>query len=163
MSLGYAESEYVLRPQYLQRQTMSFTKFNDTYIPMYKQNKPSFDAVLEDIAKIFGLIAPSKATSGSDRNLIMTQAEYQQLKTAYQNTLLNKSSLTDYGSYEPLTVTANQILNHHIGIGFTSYVHTATLLPLYALGAGAQAFTGQYLNTQIYARLVNLMELPSNK
>ena len=85
MSLGYANMEYTLYPQYLQKQTMSFTHFNDTYIVDYKANKPTFDAVLKDVQKVFGIIAPQNATEASDKNLIMSNAELQKLKTGVQS------------------------------------------------------------------------------
>ncbi len=160
MSLGYANMEYTLYPQYLQKQTMSFTHFNDTYIVNYKANKPSFDSVLKDIQKVFGIIAPQNETGTSDKKLVMTNGELQRLKTAYDMTLKSQSNSSDYGSYEPLTITANAILNHHIGIGFSTYFHTAAPLPLYAVGAGAQGFSGLYRNNEICLRLYKLLSLP---
>ncbi len=162
MSLGYAGMEYTFRPQYLQAQTMSFTRFNDTYIVSYKKNKPLFESVLKDIEKVFGIIAPLNATGTSDTNLVMSDSEVQQLKAAYELTLKNKSSLANYGSYEPLTITANKILNHHIGVGFSSYGHTAVSLPVYAVGAGAQQFSGVYQNTGIFLQLLKTLNMSAN-
>ncbi len=164
MSLGNVALGYVLYPKYLQRQTMSFTKYNNTYIPVYKENKTSYETVLADIETVFGLVAKKNATDNTDPNLVMTDAEYNQLYDAYQRTV---GSVVDrtvdddllYSAYEPLTVTANHILNRHIGVAFASYVHTASPLPIYAHGVGAAAFAGVYHSTGIYERLAGLMGL----
>ena len=123
----------------------------------YKKDKPLFESVLKDVEKVFGIIAPQNAIAASDANLIMTDSEVQQLKAAYELTLKNKSTVAGYGSYEPFTITANKILNHHIGVGFSSYSHTAVSLPIYAVGAGSQQFAGVYQNTGVFLSLLEAL------
>jgi alkaline phosphatase len=163
MSLGNASTGYTLRPKLLQRQTMSFTMFNKDYIAKYKKDRTPFATVLGDIERVFGIAAPNRA-AGKDPALVMTQDEYAMLQKAYQKTMANTSSRTEaeellYGPYEPLSVTANHILNAHIGINFGTYDHTAAPLPVYALGAGAGVFTGVYHQSAIFTRLCGLTGL----
>ena len=54
-----------------------------------------------------------------------------------------------YGGYEPLSVTLTHLLNNKAGIGWTSYSHTGVPVPVYAMGAGAEIFSGAYDNTDI--------------
>ncbi|MCL2096339.1 MAG: alkaline phosphatase, partial [Oscillospiraceae bacterium] len=57
-----------------------------------------------------------------------------------------------YGDYEPLSVTLTHVLNQKAGIGWSSYSHTGMPVPVFALGAGQELFTGFYENTDIFLK-----------
>jgi len=61
-----------------------------------------------------------------------------------------------YGGYDPLSVSLTHIINNKAGIGWTSYAHTGTPVPVYAMGAGSEVFGGSYDNTDIYKKLVEV-------
>ncbi|MFO7791323.1 MAG: alkaline phosphatase [Bacteroidota bacterium] len=60
----------------------------------------------------------------------------------------------EYGGYEPLPVTYNQILNTRAGTGFTTWKHTAAPVPVYAIGKGSETFSGQMDNTGIPKKIM---------
>jgi alkaline phosphatase len=179
LTIGYAGTDYDTFLANLQNQKISFAKFDLDYVTSYKKNKTSFEDVMKDIDKLFGLKAPSptKETesapkdsadshpeSSDDGSLVMTEYEYNQLKDAYATTLIRTGEEEDftqeeyekYGSYEPLTVTITHILNNKSGINFASYAHTGLPVEVFAQGVSAEIFNGYYDNTDIYNRLATL-------
>ncbi len=69
-----------------------------------------------------------------------------------------------YGGYSPLPVTYGGILNRRAGVGFTTWKHTAGPVPVYAIGEGAEIFSGQMDNTDIPKKIMQLAgyEFPEN-
>jgi alkaline phosphatase len=63
-----------------------------------------------------------------------------------------------YGSYDPLTISACHILSQKAGIGWTSFSHTASPIPVRSEGVGAHLFTGFFDNTDVAKNLMKLME-----
>ncbi len=66
----------------------------------------------------------------------------------------------DYGGTDPLTVTLTHILAGEAGLSWTTSSHTAVPIPVLAAGAGAEAFTGFYDNTDIAKKLGKIMGTP---
>lgn len=71
----------------------------------------------------------------------------------------NEETAFLYGGYNPLSVTLTHILNNKAGIGWTSYSHTGVPVPVYATVKGAKLFNGAYDNTEVYEKLVEIIEL----
>ncbi|MDE5944659.1 MAG: alkaline phosphatase [Rikenella sp.] len=53
---------------------------------------------------------------------------------------------------------AVEILAHHTGTGWTTGSHTATYVPVFAIGASSELFNGRQDNTEIAAKLRRLIE-----
>lgn len=180
MTIGYAGTNYDTFLQNLANQKISYAKFDSDYVAAYKENNTSFEDVLVDVQNLFGLTTeaaagqegedgvttdsadshPTGVTSGS---LVMTDYELQKLRDAYdltmtktEDTELSQEEYVLYGSYEPLSVTINHILNNKSGISFTSYSHTGLPVAVFAIGAGQELFEGYYDNTQVYFNLAEL-------
>jgi alkaline phosphatase len=49
-----------------------------------------------------------------------------------------------------------QLLGNHLGIGWTSTAHTADLVPILALGPGAELFSGYIQNVDIFRHYTQL-------
>lgn len=161
MTIGYAGTDYNLFFDTLKNQVISYAKFDSDYVAGYKKNNTSFDQVMADVQRLFGLKKPG--SEGSDKNggLVLTDYEYGRIKDAYAKTMANDKGRTQaeyelYGSYEPLTVTITHILNNKSGIGFTSYSHTGLPVPVFARGVGQDQFAGYYDNTDIYRKMAAL-------
>lgn len=182
LTIGYAGTNYDTFLPNLENQKISFAKFDAEYVTAYKANKTSFDDVMKDVDKLFGLKAPTEAAkakesqtdnmdlhpeSTNDGSLVMTQYEYDNLQEAYRTTLERTGKETEYdqeeyvkyGSYQPLTVTITHILDHKSGINFGSYSHTGLPVEVLAQGVGAENFKGYYDNTNIYRTLADLEEI----
>lgn len=164
----------------LKNQKISYAKFDSDYVAKYKENNTSFDAVMKDITRLFGLKAPigeaeraaqfdsadKHPESENDGTLVMTEYEYEKLKKAYETTMtrtgdekISQEEYVLYGSYEPLTVTVTHILNNKSGINFASYAHTGLPVAVYAKGAGSELFGGTYDNTDIHNYLALLTDV----
>ncbi len=50
-----------------------------------------------------------------------------------------------------------------LNISFSSGYHTATMIPVYAYGPGAEVFSGVYDNTAIYDKLLQVLHISVNK
>ena len=139
LTIGYAGTDYNLFFRTLDNQTISSAKFDSDYVSRYKKDKTSFEDVMADVEKLFGLKKPGNAGSDKDGGLVLTDYEYGRIRTAYEKTMSGNKNRTQeeyelYGTYEPLTVTLTHVLNHKSGIGFTSYSHTGLPVPVLADG-----------------------------
>jgi alkaline phosphatase len=93
----------------------------------------------EELKKVFGLDSLSK----SEINRIEQAAK-----------INGWSDDIKYGGYMPLPITYNIITNERAGVGFTTWSHTAAPVPVYAIGPGAEQFSGQMDNTDIPRRIL---------
>ena len=163
LTIGYAGTNYDTYLTNLKNQKISYAKYDSDYVAKYKENGTSFETVLKDIQKLFGLTAAENANENTAETLILTEYELEKLKAAYEKTM-NGGDYTDeekilYGSYEPLSVTITHILNNKSGINFSSYAHTGLPVAVFAKGAGQELFGGYYDNTEIYDKLALLTDV----
>lgn len=165
LTIGYAGTNYDTYLKNIENQRISYAKFDADYVAKYKKENTDFDTVLKDIKANFGLMTSDNSQASSNKNLVLTDFELSQLKSAYERTLSVGSSsqkkMTQeeyrlYGTYEPLSVTITHILNNKSGISFSSYSHTGLPVPVFALGEGQELFEGYYDNTDIYNNLARL-------
>ncbi len=159
LTIGFAATAYDTHFSYLQAQNISFTDF-DTVIAGLRADKATFADALVAIEAHYGL------TTEADRPLTLTDAELKSLQAAFMLSMLDKSGRVigeaetlAYGGYEPLSMAVSHILNNNAGVAYTSYAHTGLQLPVYAMGVGAQAFSGSYDNTDIFFKTMEAMGL----
>ena len=62
-----------------------------------------------------------------------------------------------YGPYDPFTMACVKRADARAGITWTTYYHTGRDVPVSAVGAGAELFSGEYENTGIYDRITAAM------
>ena len=162
LTIGYAGTDYDTYLDTLSNQTISYAQFDEQYVAAYKENGTSFEDAMKDVEKLFGLKLSGEET---DR-LVLTDYETQRLRTAYELAMSDASSddytqeqYVLYGTYNPFSVTVTHILNNKSGVDFTSYSHTGLPVAVFADGAGADAFTGYYDNTEIYQKMASLLEV----
>lgn len=164
LTIGYAGTDYNLFFRTLDSQKISYAKFDSDYVSGYKKNGTSFEAVMKDVEKLFGLKMPGADGSNKNGGLVLTDYELSRIKTAYEKTIKNDNNRSQmeydiYGTYEPLTITITHILNAKSGLGWTSNSHTGLPVPVFALGAGQEEFKGFYDNTEIYKKLAELTKV----
>ena len=164
LTIGYAGTDYNLFFRTLDNQKISYAKFDSDYVSAYKKNGTSFEAVMKDVEKLFGLKMPGADGSNKNGGLVLTDYELSRIKTAYEKTIKNDNNRNQmeydiYGTYEPLTITITHILNAKSGLGWTSNSHTGLPVPVFALGAGQEEFKGFYDNTEIYKKLAELTKV----
>ena len=164
LTIGYAGTDYNLFFRTLDSQKISYAKFDSDYVSAYKKNGTSFEAIMKDVEKLFGLKMPGADGSNKNGGLVLTDYELSRIKTAYEKTIKNDKNRSQmeydiYGTYEPLTITITHILNAKSGLGWTSNSHTGLPVPVFALGAGQEEFKGFYDNTEIYKKLAKLTKV----
>lgn len=82
----------------------------------------------------------------------LTDGETQQLKEMFNETFITrngKDENTLYHTFNTFTAKAFDILNTHLGIGWTTTSHAGNFVPVYAIGANSAYFTGNLNNTEI--------------
>lgn len=161
MTIGYAQTGYTIRMDYLQQQKLSYVAMDVKLGELAAQNA-TFDDVMAAIQENYGL------TREEGSALSLTAQEVARLSAAYTFGMLpadlrkgvtGPEEQLHYGGYNPLSVTASHILANKAGIDFSSYAHTGLSLPVYAVGAGAELFGGNYENTQIFGHFMQAMGL----
>lgn len=169
MTIGYAATGYDTAFSILDKQKMSYVAF-DTLIGEMKEANP--ELTLEDVMPVikenFGLIAPDDADAAVEANAayVLTEYEYGKLVDGFEESMKPEEEqfATDeamllYGGYDPLSVSLTHIINNKAGVGWTSYSHTGTPVPVYAYGVGAENFGGSYDNTEVFNKLVSVCGL----
>ena len=181
LTIGFAGTDYDTFLKNFENQKISYAKYDADYVKQYKENKTDFDTVMKDITELFGLQIPNGMNEDTQQKdsadlhpesegegaLVMTEYEYEQLKSAYETTMartgeeqeFGQEEYIKYGSYEPLTVTITHILNNKSDINFGSYAHTGLPVEVLVQGAGAEKFDGYYDNTDIYNTMAELLRV----
>lgn len=122
-------------------QTVSSDICDDTLVAECVSAQTPFEEALPRFAAAFGL-----------QNLTADETAF--LKTAYGHTLKgdlpsNKAN-EEYGVYEPITSACAKLVAARAGLSFGSGSHSATPVPVYAIGTGAEFFAGDYENTNLH-------------
>lgn len=160
MALGFSGSHYESEFAILQHQNVSYETFSSLVKEYRKANKGNYK--VEDglalVQKHFGL-------GDKEKGLELSNFELQQLKNAFHKSMNYDKKMKKedqfyqlYGSYDPLTISACHILSQKAGIGWTSFSHTASPIPVRSEGVGAHLFTGFFDNTDVAKNLMKLME-----
>ena len=160
LTIGFAGTDYDTYLDLLESQKISFAKFDSDYVAKYKENKTSFEDVMKDVTKLFGL----KTQGEEGDKLVLTEYELEQLRAAYEKSVngtaasqYEQEEYVLYGTYEPLSVTITHIINNKSGVSFTSYSHTGLPVAVLAHGVNAEVFNGYYDNTEIYDKLADML------
>ncbi len=156
LSLGHKETGSTLHFEYINAQKLSAKRFSEDFSRVLL-NDPNieFETVLDMIHACFGLVYTTEA-----HPLKLTEGERGRLEIAFEASKLGDDQIIKqiYGGNDPLSVTATQILNEKVGLGWTTYGHTAHPVSLYAFGVGEELFEGRYENIVMYDILVDLMK-----
>ena len=86
----------------------------------------------------------------------LSEAQEARLKEVSKNTFGSKNAKPEknlYSENEHLAGEAIRILDGIAMVGWTSGSHSAGVVPVYAIGAGAQWFSGKLDNTDIPKRI----------
>ena len=91
---------------------------------------------------------------GLFEELSVSAEEEAVLQEAFNNMMRQQESLkTLYADINALAAKAKELVNHKAGLGWTTHSHTATAVPIFAIGVGAERFTGWLDNSEIAPRI----------
>lgn len=154
--MGLGNSDYTLNLQILQNQKGSIGTLHYKTRDLHKEKgkKLTFDDVKNMLREQLGFYD----------NVEITEEEEALLKTAYKNMMRNHGTTvkTLYQDIDEVANVAMKILNKKAKLGWTSHGHTGAAVPVFAIGVGAEKFTGWQDNTDIKKHLVNLTNQTEN-
>ena len=136
--------KYELNLKVLENQKVSevaFTRILKALRTKYN-NKVAWEAVRDALTENFGFW----------KNVELTDEETETLKQLYKKSFTGKSVNMEkslYAKTEPIAAEAKRIMSKKALIGWTSGGHSAGFIPVCAIGAGAEAFTGRTDNAEI--------------
>jgi len=140
--------KYALNLQALQYQKVSKDKLTAKLHQLREEkgNKVSWEDVKSVLTENLGFW----------NQVPLSEAQEARLKEVYKNTFGSKNAKPEknlYSENEQLAGEAIRILDGIAMVGWTSGSHSAGVVPVYAIGAGAQLFSGKLDNTDIPKRI----------
>ena len=88
--------------------------------------------------------------TGLYNKLSVNEQEDATLQEAFQQMMRKQESLkTLYKDINALAANALKLVNHKAGLGWTTHGHTAAAVPIFAIGVGAEQFTGWHDNSEL--------------
>lgn len=155
LTLGNVKLKYETHFDLLKYQNISSDMFTSKLMQKAKEKVLTYDYAKEQMKLHFGLGDESKG-------LALTPEEETKLKEAFEVSIKAESSYDlgiIYGVHDKFTVTITEILANKAGINWSSKAHTASPVPVFAMGQGAMLFTGYYDNTDIAKKIMQLCDL----
>ncbi len=145
--------KYELNLKVLQHQKVSVGTLSDQITQLRKEKGKGLQ--WEDVKQVLrtslGFYDKVELTSEEDKAL---QAIFK--KSAKRNKAGDVKTL--YKTLGELANKAVQILNDKSILAWTSYSHSATPVPLFAVGVGAERFSGWHDNTEVVPLMLQLVE-----
>ncbi len=137
LGLGFAKN-YFLKMEAVQATKASIEDVMD------KVYTGDVDAYLNTVAKRFGLAD-------------MTDSEKARLVEAAKLQDAGAKDAAMYGSYSPTQVAVAHILSERANVEWTTFAHTATQIPMGAVGVAAMNFMGFKDNTEIAKTMADVL------
>lgn len=131
----------------LEKVAQSHESIDDKLQGVYQGDKAAF---YKHIAAEFELTD----LTDEERQLIETAMQHSEQSDKY-----SPENKKRYGGYDPVAIAVAHITSARAGVYWTSYAHTATQLPISAIGAGAEAFMGFKDNTEVATTLADLTQV----
>lgn len=146
--LGLGSGPYVLNLQLLQYQKLSVSGLTARIKELRKEkdNRVSWEemqALLQECCGFWGPVALNEADE---------KALYESYRTTFSGSPVEMEKSL-YASNEPIARLAIRTLNRMANLSWASGGHSAAMVPVYAIGKGAERFTGLLDNTDIPKRI----------
>ncbi len=140
--LALGNSDYTLHLDLLRNQKCSAWVLSDLFTQLFKENKkPSWESVK----------ALYRENLGFWETVEITAEEEAKLQELYKKACKGKAkdAKNMYKSVNALGAAGISLLNRKAHVGWTTRAHSAHAVPIFAIGANAQLFTGWHDNTDI--------------
>ena len=146
MGLGIGKYELHLKSLLNQKQSQDLLSKAITDLRKDKAGKASWNEIKDLLTEKMGFWKELPLTGEQEK---MLRDEYEQ--SFVKNKVVFEESL--YARTEPLAAAARKVMSQIAMVGWTSSSHTAGYVPVFAIGAGADLFTGKMDNTEIPKRI----------
>ena len=146
MGLGIGKYELHLKSLLNQKQSQDLLSKAITDLRKDKAGKASWNEIKDLLTEKMGFWKELPLTWEQEK---MLRDEYEQ--SFVKNKVVFEESL--YARTEPLAAAARKVMSQIAMVGWTISSHTAGYVPVFAIGAGADLFTGKMDNTEIPKRI----------
>jgi alkaline phosphatase len=157
LGLGFSGMGYKTDFALLTQQKISSALFSEK-AEKWIDDKIPFETIMDSVSFYYGLNDTSQYSTAK-----LSEEEYNRIRKAYEKSITGTDGTTQdyiiYGSYNPFTTLVTRILNEKAGIGWTSFSHTCSPVPVFAIGAGSHYFEGYYDNTDIPKKIIQVSEI----
>lgn len=147
--LALGNSDYTLHLNLLQYQKTTSAELSTALVELHKQygKKLKWSQVKDLLSRELGLYSSVEIEAKEDA----------ELRDLYKKMLCNrqKDVKTMYSNLNQLGAAAIALLDKKAHLAWTTHSHTASSIPVYATGVGAEQFTGWMDNTEIKAKILN--------
>ena len=140
--LALGNSDYTLHLDQLQYQKGSAWVISDRFSQLFQDNKkPSWKEVKKIYSELLGFW----------KDVEISHEEEAELKALYETACKGKAKDTKtlYKNINKLGEAGIELLNKKAHIGWTTRSHSAHAVPIFAIGQGAELFSGWHDNTDI--------------
>lgn len=150
-SIGNNTTGYAVYPSGVSSQKISKEAF-DNYVKSLARNRMvyTWNDMKEYLSENLGFW----------RGVEITPAETAALEEMFSSMMEGRNSAADqktlYASFNAFSAEVFRLLNDKAGYGFTTVKHTGAPVPVFAVGAGAEAFSSFSDNTEIPVRILSL-------
>lgn len=146
LGLGTGKYELHLKSLLNQKQSQDLLSKAITDLRKEKSGRASWEQVKALLADKMGFWKELPLTWEQEK---MLRDEYE--TSFVKNKVVFEESL--YAKTEPLAAAARKVMSRIAMVGWTSTGHTAEYVPVFAIGAGSDLFTGKMDNTEIPKRI----------
>jgi alkaline phosphatase len=92
----------------------------------------------------------------------LTEQETEELQKMFNDMLAGRNSAPDqktlYATFDGFTARVFNLLNDKAGLGFTTTKHTGAAVPVFAVGVGAERFSGVNDNTDLPKKILSIAQ-----
>jgi len=156
LTLGNRVTKYEMGLSLLQYQKISEPGFLKIIDDFREKLSGDQDADFNKMMKIIG----AKFGLGHKKRIPLTEEETKIIYDAFISSMYpNQETVetSEYSSMEPLGSLLVDMLNEKAGIGWSTGSHTGVSVPVYAIGVGAENFSGNMDNTNIPEKVLKIM------
>lgn len=146
MGLGTGKYELHLKSTTYQKQSQDLLSVAITNLRKEKGNEVTWEEMKVLLAEKMGFW----------KELPLNWNQEKMLRDEFENSFVKNKVVFEeslYAKTEPLAICAKKVMNEIAMVGWTTSGHSAGYVPVYAVGAGAKAFSGKYDNTDIPKRI----------
>lgn len=155
-SLNLGTGKYALNLKALSNQKVSQDEMSRIFNTIRRNNNGeiSWEMARQALADNFGFWSA----------LELTEKQENRLKAAYEKSFGAESNMvkSEYKSNYPLSDAAKRVINEIALIGWGSGAHSATFIPVFAVGAGAESFSSRSDNALIARKIAAAGGFPVN-
>ena len=148
MALG--TGDYKLNLQVLKNQKLSEVGFTKVLNDLRKKtkNKVTWEMAKEALTEYFGFWKDVKINERTEEHL----------KRVYERSFQGEAAMekSEYSQSEPLAGEAKRIINRIALLGWTSGGHSAGLVPVCAIGTGAENFSSRTDNAELPVKIAKI-------